>query len=327
MAEKQNLKLKGVIWKNLMFSFFQNNVVYFVFILIIILFIALLGKTFLNFQNFTNILRHTAIISLMAITMTFTLSAGEFDLSIGSVVGLSACVGAVVLNSYGIILGVIAALAIGFAVGTFNGIMIAYVKVPSFLVTLTSMSIIAALSRWVVALRTIPINNDIFSFIFGAGNIKNIPILFIWTIVFLIVGYYLLNKTQFGKEILATGGNEEVAYLSGINTKIIKVAVMIMASFGAAVAGLIMVGRLSGARYDLGQNVMFNVFAAVVIGGTSLYGGRGNIIGALFGSLIIGTVNNGLLLFGLDVSQQMFFSGAVLLAAITINVRTQLKQT
>jgi ribose transport system permease protein len=219
-----------------------------------------------------------------------------------------------------------AGVAVGLLAGSFNGAMIAFVRVPSFLVTLTSMGIFAALSRWVVALRTIPISNDLFNFIFGSGDLGFFPIIFVWALIFLIIGYIVLRYTQFGKEILATGGNEKAAFFSGINTRMIKFAAIIITGFGAAFAGLLLAGRLHGARYDLGQDVMMSVIASVVIGGTSLFGGKGNIVGSLFGSLMIGTINNGLILMGLDVAQQMFFRGVILLLAITINVRTQYKQ-
>jgi ribose transport system permease protein len=324
--EKQNLELRDTSLRSKTLSLLQNNIVYVVFIAILILFSIILRGNFLSVANLMNIARQTAIISIMAITMTFALSSGEIDLSIGSIVGLSACVTAIALRDYGLVVGVIAGLVSGLLVGVFNGAIVAFVRVPSFLVTLTTMGIVGALARWVVNLRAVPIGDDRYNFIFGSGDFKFIPILFIWTIVFLIIGYFLLRRTQFGKEILATGGNEKAAYFSGINTRIIKFSAMVITAFGAAVAGMLLAGRLHGARYDLGEDVALTVIAAVVIGGTSLFGGKGNIIGALFGSVMIGMINNGLILMGLNVSQQMFFRGLILLIAISINVRTQYKR-
>ena len=325
--KKRNLKNKSTDLNNSrLLPVLQNNIVYIVFIAVFILFAVILKGSFLSAANLINISRQTAIVSIMAISMTFTLSSGEIDLSVGSVISLSACVTAIVLRDYGLTAGIIAGLATGLLVGVFNGAIVAFVRVPSFFVTMTTLGIVAALSRWIARSKSIGIENDKYNFIFGSGEFKSIPVLFIWTIIFLIIGYIILKRTQFGRDALATGGNEKAAYLSGIKTRIIKFITMMISSFGAAFAGMLLAGRLHGARYDLGSSYVLTVIAAVVIGGTSLFGGKGNIIGALFGAVLIGVINNGLILMGLEISQQIFFKGLVLLIAIMINVRTQYKK-
>lgn len=304
----------------------QRNIVYFVFMAIFIFFSIVLRDNFLSYINLMNIARQTAMLSILAIGMTFALSSGEIDLSIDSIMALSAMVTAVVLRDYGIVLGILAGLATGLAIGAFNGIIVAKIKVPSFLVTLTTMGIVAALARWITNLKTVPISNDTYNFIFGSGDIGPIPVLFIWTILILIIGFLLLKKTPFGQKILATGGNELAAYFSGIKTKKIKMSALIISALAASIAGMLYAGRLHGARYTLGEGTALSVIAATVIGGTSLFGGKGTVIGSVFGAVMIGMINNGLILMGLTVAQQMFFRGLILLIAISINVRLQSKR-
>ncbi len=147
------------------------------------------------------------------------------------------------------------------------------------------------------------------------------PILFLWTVVLLAVGQTALKKTQFGRSVLATGGNPVSARYSGINVRRIRFSVMVLNAMLAALAGMLYAGRLHGARYTLGETDLLTVIAAVIIGGTSLSGGRGSVIGAIFGSLIMGMINNGLILMGLSVDQQMIFRGLIILIAVSLTMR------
>jgi len=320
------LQIKKSSIKDKTLKILQRNIVYFVFIVVFIFFSIILRGNFLSYINLMNIARQTAMLSIMAIGMTFALSSGEIDLSIDSIMALTAMVTAIVLRDHGIVLGVLAGLATGLTVGAFNGIIVAKIKVPSFLVTLTTMGIVAALARWITNLKTVPISNDTYNFIFGSGDIGPVPVLFLWTIVILIIGFIALKRTPFGQKILATGGNELAAYFSGINTKMIKMSALIISASGASIAGMLYAGRLHGARYTLGEGTVLSVIAAAVIGGTSLFGGKGTVIGSVIGAVMIGMINNGLILMGLTVAQQMFFRGIILLIAISINVRFQSKR-
>jgi ribose transport system permease protein len=303
-----------------------EGIIYLIFVLLVILFTILQGRDFLSFFNIMNILRQTAMISIMAVGMTFALSAGEIDLSVASVIALSALVTSMMLRQFGIVVGVLSGFGVGLAVGLFNGAIVAYVKVPSFLVTLASMSIIGGLSRWITQLRSIEILNDTFAFIFGDGDIGPIPVLVLWTLLVAVVGYFLLNRTAFGRRVLSAGGNEKAAFFTGINTRTIKMKVLIISAMTAALAGMLYAGRLHGARYNIGEGFEMSVIAATVLGGTSLFGGIGTILGSIVGAIVIGIINNGLILMGLDISQQMFFRGIILIVAISLNTRLQLKQ-
>jgi ribose transport system permease protein len=303
-----------------------EGIIYLIFVLLVLLFTILQGKDFLSLFNIMNLLRQTAMISIMAVGMTFVLSAGEIDLSVASVIALSALVTSMVLKSSNILFGVAAGIATGLIVGLFNGSIVAFVRVPSFLVTLASTSIIGGLSRWITQLRSVEILNDTYSFIFGSGDIGPVPLLFFWTLLVAVVGYLLLNRTAFGRRVLSAGGNERAAYFTGIKTRRIKLKVLVISATTAALAGMLYAGRLHGARYNIGEGFEMSVIAATVLGGTSLFGGKGTILGSIVGSLAIGIINNGLILMGLDISQQMFFRGVILLVAISLNTRLQAKQ-
>jgi len=302
---------------------YRQYVVYVSFFLILIFFsITLSGRGFLSPSNLMNILRQTAMVSIMAVGMTFTLTAGEIDLSIGSLVALSALVTAVILDRVNSIpLALIAGLGTGVLAGFINGIITTKARIPAFLVTLGTSGIISGLGRSLTNLESVPIINKKFNFIFGSGNAGPIPTLFIWTIIVMSIGHMLLKNTPFGRAVLATGGNRAAARYSGIRTDRIRIAVLVISAVSASFAGILYAGRLHGARYTLGESDLMTVIAAVIIGGTSFSGGRGSVIGAIIGSIVMGMMNNGLLLMGLNVSEQMIARGIIIIIAVSLSLR------
>jgi len=302
----------------------KSNLIYIAFIIIFLFFtITLQDRGFLTVENLMNIARQTAMISVMAIGMTFVLSAGEIDLSIGSVVGLSSLTTALALRNFNFVIAIIVGLGTGALIGLINGLFVTKIRIPSFLVTLGMMGIVAGFARWITNLESIPVTNELYNFIFGSGNIGPIPTLFIWTIVLSGIGMFALRKTAYGRNVQATGGNPIAATYTGIKVDNIKLSVLILNGVMAALAGMLYVGRLHGARYTLGENDIMTVIAAVIIGGTSLFGGRGSIIGAIVGSLIMGMVNNGLVLMGLTVAQQIIFRGVIIILAVSLSSRKE----
>jgi ribose transport system permease protein len=183
------------------------------------------------------------------------------------------------------------------------------------------MSILTGLARITTNLEPVPITNQTFVFWFGSGDLGPVPILLVWTAGFVVAGHLLLRATPFGRHVLATGGNRIAARYSGIDTDRVKVAALVMSATCAAVAGMLFAGRLHGARYTLGETELMTVIAATVIGGTSLFGGRGSVVGALVGSLLMGVLNNGLLLLGLTVSEQLVARGAIIILAVALSLR------
>ena len=215
--------------------------------------------------------------------------------------GLSSVLTAMALNSWGIVPAILVGLAVGFVAGAVNGFLIAYLKLPAFLATLGTQMIWQGASRTISHLKAISIVNETFINIFGGGNIGMVPVLFVWMLVICVIGWIVLNKTSFGRKVLAVGGNARSAKYSGINIERVQMAVMIISGVLAALAGILWTGRFGGGRYSLGETSGTDVIAATVLGGASMAGGKASIAGAVFGSILIGMLNNALVMYGLDV--------------------------
>lgn len=299
-----------------------DYIVYIILGLLFVFFAALLyNKGFLTLGNLMNIIRQASTVAIMAVGMTFVLSAGEIDLSIGSNVALSALVTAILIRDYNIYLGILGGICVGVIIGLINGLLIANAKIPSFLVTLGMMSILLGFARWISHLSSISVTSKTFNFIFGGGNIGKVPVLLIWLIFALVFGELALKKTPFGRKVLATGGNKIAAIYTGIKVDRIKLAVMVISGVAAALAGMIYAGRLQGARYTLGEADLLTVIAATIVGGTSLSGGKGTVIGAVVGAIIITMINNGLILLGLSLDQQIISRGIIIIAAVAFGTK------
>jgi ribose transport system permease protein len=297
----------------------RQYVIYAGFVVIFIFFsITLNDKGFLDANNLLNIVRQTAMIAIMAVGMTFVLSAGEIDLSVGSVAGLSSVTTALAISNFGLIGGVLGGLLTGIVLGMVNGLLTTRVGIPSFLVTLAMMGISRGTAMWVSNTAAIPILDKTYYFTFGSGNIGPVPVLLIWALIAAVIGHIVLRKTSFGRKILATGGSETAARFTGIKTRDIKMQVLIISSLTAAFAGMLYAGRLRSGRFQLGEGDELSVIAAAVLGGTSLFGGFGSVVGSIMGALMIGLINNGLILMGLEFSQQLIARGVIILLAVTV---------
>jgi len=251
--------------------------------------------------------------------MTFVLSAGEIDLSVGAVAGLSSVTVAMVISVAGPFAGILAGLATGIAIGTFNGWLTTKIGIPSFLTTLAMMGIAKGIAMWVSGTSAVPILSQSYAWWFGGGSIGPIPVLLFWILIFSAIGHVVLRRTGFGRRVLATGGGEQAAGYSGINTAKIKFRVLVISSTAAALAGMFYAGRLQSGRFQLGEGDELSVIAAAVLGGTSLFGGKGTVIGTIVGALMIGLINNGLILMGLEFSQQLIARGGIIILAVALS--------
>lgn len=261
---------------NAFFANWRQNIIYIGFVVIFLVFaVTLADKGFLNPNNLLNIVRQTAMIAVMAIAMTFVLSAGEIDLSVGAVAGLATVT-----------------VAMGIAKGV---------------------------AMWISATAAVPILSPGYSWLFGGGNLGPVPVLMIWMAVFGGIGHIVLRRSGFGRRVLATGGGETAARYSGIDTKAIKFKVLVISSLAAALAGMLYAGRLQSGRFQLGEGDELSVIAAAVLGGTSLFGGKGTVIGTIVGALMIGLINNGLILMGLEFSQQLIARGGIIILAVALS--------
>jgi ribose transport system permease protein len=297
----------------------RRYVIYIGFVVVFLFFAILLrDQGFMSPNNLLNIFRQTATITVMAVGMTYVIACAEIDLSVGSVAGLSSVCTAMVLSQWGLIPGILAGLAVGLVVGSINGALVSLLGIPSFLVTLGMLGIAVGVAQWITASAPQPILNDTFNMLFGSGNFGPVPGLVVWSAIFVAIGAVVLNRTRFGRQVLATGGNRNAADFTGINTKRIKFQVLLISGMAASVAGMLYAGRLQSGRFQWGAGDELSAIAAVILGGTSLFGGFGSIVGTLFGALLIGLINNGLILAGLDSSQQQVVRGAIIILAVAL---------
>jgi len=297
----------------------RRYVIYIGFAVVFLFFAITLGDDgFLTGNNLLNIVRQTATITIIAVGMTYVIAAAQIDLSVGATAGLASVVTAMTIANYGVFLGILAGLAVGVVVGSVNGALVAMLKIPSFLVTLGMLGIAAGVAQWITKSAPQPILSDLYNKVFGSGDIGPIPGLIVWMIIVVVIGAIVLAKTRFGRQVLATGGNPVAAKFTGINTTSITFRVLLISALLAALAGMLYAGQLQSGRYQWGTGDELSAIAAVILGGTSLFGGSGTVVGTLFGALLIGLINNGLILAGLDTSQQQVVRGVIIILAVAL---------
>jgi ribose transport system permease protein len=285
--------------------------------------IDLRDTTYLSWDNFMGIVRQTAAVTVMAVPTVFVISSGEIDLSFASVVPVAAFIAALAMPHYGVAIAVVAALLFGVLVGAVNGLVTVGFGMPSFVVTLGMMGILIGLSERITNSQSVSVLDPAFLTPFGEGSIGTIPVLLLWSLGVVAIGHVVLAWTPVGRALLATGANPNAARFSGIRTNRIKVGALIASGFGGALAGLLYIGQFAAASYTLGTSDLLTVIAAVIIGGTALAGGKGSVVGALVGSLLIGTLNNGLVIVGFANPEQLMVRGVIIIAAVMFSARTR----
>jgi ribose transport system permease protein len=302
-----------------------------VFVLVLmVVAMSLLSDRFLTTANGWNIMRQISVNVCLSIGMTMIIIAGGIDLSVGSILALAGAITAGLIKTplaipwLGIELeftvggGILAGLAVGMFLGWFNGQMITRVRIPPFVATLGMLSIARGLTMlWT---KGFPITGLGSTFaIIGTSSFLGAPVP-VWIAALLAVAFMVVtNKTRFGRYIYAVGGNEQAARLSGLNVDRIKLWIYTLAGGLSAVAGLIVTSRLDSAQPNAGTGYELDSIAAVVIGGTSLSGGRGSIWGTVVGCLIIGVLNSGLVLLNVSPFWQQVVKGVVILVAVAID--------
>ncbi|NWK77357.1 ABC transporter permease [Aquitalea sp. LB_tupeE] len=283
--------------------------------------LAVLSPDFLTVANLLNVMRQVSINALIAFGMTLVILLGGIDLSVGSILALSS-VGIATLIQSGVnpmlatLLGVIG----GGVMGLLNGLVVSKGKVAPFIATLASMTILRGLALVVSGGSPITgFNSDLFSMLGGGYVAGLVPIPVVWMLIMFGLFAFLLKKTVFGRHVYATGGNEEAARLSGVKVDQIKLWVYTISGAMSAMAGVVLTSRLNSAQPTAGSGYELDAIAAVVLGGTSLTGGRGWIFGTLMGALLIGVLNNGLNLLGVSSFYQQVIKGVVILLAVLID--------
>lgn len=292
-------------------------------LLLLIVIVSIINPNFFTGDNLLNILRQTSVNAIIAVGMTLVILTAGIDLSVGSILALCGAFAATLISmELPVFVAISVALFGGTALGAISGAIIAKGKVQAFIATLVTMTLLRGATMVYTDGRPISTGftdtADVFAW-FGTGYVMGIPVpVWIMALVFLCA-WYLLNHTRFGRYIYAIGGNESAARLSGVNVDRVKIGVYAVCGLLAALAAIIVTSRLSSAQPTAGTGYELDAIAAVVVGGTSLAGGRGRIMGTLIGALIIGFLNNALNLLDVSSYYQMIAKAIVILLAVLID--------
>lgn len=285
-----------------------------------VLFIALsvFSPVFLTATNIINILRQISVIGIMAVGMTFVIATGGIDLSVGAVMALSGVISTSLVrgdSAVPLIASLLAGIAVGIACGAFSGIIISKLNVPEFIATLATMTMTRGICYVYTDGRPITGFRDDYKFI-GTGSLGVIPIPIIIYLCIVLLGIFFLNFTKFGRHVLAVGGNEKASIVSGINSARIKFVCYVISGFTSAIAGIVLAARTQTGQPVAGEGYELDAITAVVIGGASLSGGSGSVLGAVVGMLIIGVMTNGLDLLNVSSYYQKVIKGIIILVAV-----------
>lgn len=304
----------------LSFSYLEK-IIPFIGLILLVIIISALNSAFLEPSNLFNLLRQVSINGLIAFGMTFVILTGGIDLSVGSTLALSSAMIAILMVS-GVdsIVTLLIGCIFGAILGAINGLLITLGKMAPFIATLATMTVFRGLTLVITDGNPITNLNGSYAFqLFGRGYFLGIPVPAVTMFITFIILYIILHKTVFGRQTYAMGGNEKAAFISGIKVNKLKVMIYSLAGLMSAMAGAILTSRLNSAQPTAGMSYELDAIAAVVLGGTSLTGGKGRILGTLIGVLIIGVLNNGLNLLGVSSFYQQVVKGVVIIIAVLID--------
>lgn len=290
-------------------------------LVLLVTIVSIIKPQFVGWDNIRNVLRLASINGLLAVGMTFVVLTGGIDLSVGAVMGCAGMYSAYFAQESMALpwfVAVLVGLAVGIIVGLFNGICVSYLKVPAFVGTLGSMSIAKGFAFLLSGAKPIPGLSDSFKFI-GGGSVGPIPIPILIMAVVLILCFILLYKMRYGRYVFAVGGNRNAAHISGIDTKKIICSVYVISGVLAALAGVITTARVTSGVTSTGDGYETNAIAMVVIGGTSLSGGRGRLWGTIIGILLMQCLSTGLDMLGVNAYYQLIVKGFVVIGAVMLD--------
>ena len=304
-----------------------------IFLALVLLFVFFSFATphFFNVGNLLNIIRQVSLIGILAMGMTMVIVTGEIDLSVGAIYGAAAIVGGFAMTrGLPVWLAVVAALLTGLVFGLLNGVLATYARIPALIVTLGMMNVARGFALVLSGARVIALSKrtvdasglDWFLFL-GQGKILGIPVLSIVFLLTVAVAFLVYGRTLLGFRMRAVGGSAQAALAAGINANGVKIAAFAITAFFCAVGGLLNLSFLANVQGTTGTGLELDVIAAVIIGGTSLKGGEGTILGTLIGVLIMGTLKNGIILMGVSPFWQMLIVGVVIIAAVAIDMWTK----
>lgn len=304
----------------LSFSYLEK-IISFIGLILLVIIISALNSAFLEPSNLFNLLRQVSINGLIAFGMTFVILTGGIDLSVGSTLALSSAMIAILMVSgMDSIVALLIGCIFGAILGAINGLLITVGKMAPFIATLATMTVFRGVTLVITDGNPITNLNGSYAFqLFGRGYFLGVPVPAVTMFITFIILYIVLHKTIFGRQTYAMGGNEKAAFISGIKVNKLKVMIYSLAGLMSAMAGAILTSRLNSAQPTAGMSYELDAIAAVVLGGTSLTGGKGRILGTLIGVLIIGVLNNGLNLLGVSSFYQQVVKGVVIIIAVLID--------
>jgi ribose transport system permease protein len=280
---------------------------------------SLMSPEFLTTNNLMNVVRQVSISAIVACGVTFVIITAGIDLSVGSMLALVGCAAMLAMEAFGLdMTGILIGILVGAACGAANGIAVAWLRMPPFIATLAGLTIYRGLALILTGGQPVIRFEGSFQFI-GQGVVWGVPIPILILLVVAVSSHVVLTRTAFGAHVYAVGGNEEAARLSGINVARTKFLAYVITGALVGLAGMILTARLSSAQPNTGEMFELDVIAAVVIGGTSLMGGRGSIVGTMMGALIIGVLNNGFNLMAVDTHVQLVAKGAIIILAVLLD--------
>lgn len=297
-------------------------------LLVCCLFLSVASEYFLTTRNIINVLRQVSINGILAIGMTFVILMRGIDLSVGSLVALAGVVSAslattsssamVIGGPYPVAIALLAGVGVGAACGAFSGLVVSRFNVPAFVATLGMLSAARGLTLLYAGGRPVPALTPAFRWI-GTGDILGVPLPVILLAIVFLLSWIILSHTRFGRHVYAAGGNPHAAKVSGINVSRIQLTVYVISGVLSGIAGMILAARTGSALTQAGIAYELDAIAAVVIGGTSLSGGVGRVTGTLIGALLIGVMNNGLDLMGVESYYQQVIKGLLIVAAVMLD--------
>lgn len=301
---------------------FKNKaVLIFLFCVVLSIICSLISDVFFTYDNLYNISRNFSFIAIIAIGMTIVLLTGGIDVSVGSIMAVTGIITAIILNAgYSLVFGIAGGLCTALACGLLNGILITYIKLPAFIVTLASLSALRSLSLVILdgkLIYSFGPDEEVFLSI-GGGTLLGLAIP-VWILaICALIFSFILNCTKLGKHFYAVGSNENSARLAGINVTKVKLSAYLISALMAGISAILMVSWLGSITSNLGLAYELDIIAASVIGGASLFGGVGNISGSIAGAALLEVIRNFLLLVGIDSKWQGFFVGFLIIVSLII---------
>lgn len=284
----------------------------------IFLLLSLISDAFLSVQNLRNMLLAMSVLGIVAVFTTMLMVGGGLDLSVGATIALSGVVIAVLQEPWGIWPAAAAGLLTGGAVGLINGLLVTYVGINAVITTLGMLYVARGMALVLADGLTIPVFHESFAWL-GAGRILSIPVPVLLFLALFLIGMIVMHYTTYGRALYAIGGNQLASFLAALPVSRYRMAAYTLSGLSAGLAGVILTARLLASAPTAATGMEFTVIAAVVLGGTSLAGGKGTLLGTLLGVLILGTLNNGMTLLSLPSDSQQIVQGAVLLLAIAVD--------